>query len=126
MPKVFTREMFAQSSETVMEYADKHTPVIECGKCVKRNEKMKVKVLIGNKFTHPNTVDHSFTYIQLWNLEKLIAEVRFQAGSFGNKPMKPEIDFFIVPQLSMRLMAHAYCTKHGLWKSCETYVKVID
>lgn len=126
MPRIFAEEMFNDSSESVIVYVDKHTPFIDCESVVKRNAKMKVKVYIGNKFVHPNTVEHYFSYIQLWNLEKLIAEIRLQVGTFGDNPMKPEVDFFIVPKLSMRLTVHAYCTKHGLWKSSEVYVKVID
>ena len=126
MPRVFTKDIFSQSSEKVTAYADKHTPIIECEKIVKRNEKMKVKVYVGDRYVHPNTADHYFAYIQLWNLETLIAEVCFQSGAFGNITTKTEIDFYIVPKLSMRLTAHAYCTKHGLWKSTETYIKVTD
>ncbi|MDR1054420.1 MAG: class II SORL domain-containing protein [Prevotellaceae bacterium] len=126
MPKLFTKDMFKGCSETVEVYADKHTPIIKCETCVKRNEKVKVNVRVGNHFTHPNTPEHYFTYIQLWSLEKLIAEVHFFPGTFGDKPMKSEIDFYIVPKVSMHLTAHAYCTKHGLWKSNEIYVKVID
>lgn len=126
MPKIFTENSFLQSSDIVNTYADKHTPIIFCDTTAIRNKKMRVKVTIGNQHMHPNTNDHYFTYIQLWSLEKLIAEVRFQSGAFGCKPMKPEVDFYIVPQVSLHLTAMAYCTKHGLWKSEEVYVKVTD
>jgi len=37
-----------------------------------------------------------------------------------------EVDLFIIPTKSMKLMAHAFCTKHGLWQSNEVAVAVAE
>ncbi|MDR1226205.1 MAG: class II SORL domain-containing protein [Prevotellaceae bacterium] len=31
--------------------------------------------------------------------------------------MQAGVDFYVVPKVSMQLVAMAYCTKHGLWQS---------
>ena len=42
----------------------------------------------------------------------------------GSAPANLEVDFYVVPSKNMKLMAHAYCTKHGLWQSDEVAVEV--
>jgi superoxide reductase len=44
----------------------------------------------------------------------------------GNSPSQVEVDFYIVPTKSLKLMAHAFCTKHGLWQSNEVAVEVAE
>ena len=48
------------------------------------------------------------------------------AGALGSAPSQLEIDFYIVPTRKMKLTAHAYCTKHGLWQSDEVVVEVSE
>ncbi len=126
MPRSFSYNEFSTGSATVKAYADKHTPVITCAPTALRGKKHKVNVRVGVTLSHPNTKEHHFTHIQLWNLETMVAEAFFAQGTFGSSPMQVEVDFYIVPQVSMRLQALAYCTKHGLWKSEEVFVKVMD
>jgi superoxide reductase len=42
----------------------------------------------------------------------------------ANTPVNLEVDFYIVPTKKLKLIAHAYCTKHGLWQSDEVVVEV--
>ncbi len=44
----------------------------------------------------------------------------------SNNPEHVEVDFYIVPKVSMNLSAMAVCTKHGLWQSESKEVKVIE
>jgi len=126
MPRLFSYSDFAGGSEKVRAYADKHTPVIICNSDAERDKMFSVKVRIGMNIKHPNAAEHHFEYIQLWNLETLIAEVRLQRGSFGNDPIQIETDFRLIPKVSLRLTAVAYCNRHGLWKSEELYIRVYD
>ncbi len=123
MPLIITPRSLACENEVRRAYFDKHTPVITCAPTAVRGEKFKVNVRVGITLKHPNTREHYYAYIQLWNLETLVAEARFGAGTFGSAPMQAEVDFYIVPKVSLRLTAMAYCTKHGLWKSEEVFVK---
>jgi Desulfoferrodoxin. len=43
----------------------------------------------------------------------------------GNTAGQPEVDFYVVPKVSMNLTAMSYCTKHGLWQSESKEVTVI-
>jgi superoxide reductase len=59
-------------------------------------------------------------------LETLLAEVRLSSATFGSLPIMVEVDFYVVPSVSMRLKALAYCNKHGLWESDEVFVRVME
>ena len=126
MPRVFkVTEVAPEEKEVRKDYFDRHTPVVICADDVKKGEKFPVKIRIGTDYQHPDNFDHFITYIQLWNRETLLAETRFLPGTFGNKPVNPEVDFYIVaPEVSMNLTAMCLCTQHGLWSSDAKAVKV--
>lgn len=124
MPKLFSYNDFSNGSDTVRKYADKHSPVIICEDHAEYNKPFYVTVRIGRSVMHPNAQDHHFQYIQLWNLETLVGEVKLQRTSYGDDPVHIEAHFVIIPKISLRLTALAYCNKHGLWKSEEHYIKV--
>ena len=127
MPRVFkATEIEREEKEVKKDYLDRHMPHVICESTVKRGEKFIVKVRMGEEYLHPDDADHFISVLQLWNRETLLAEARYTAGVYGNKPAHFEIDFFIVaPEVSMNLSAMAVCTKHGLWQSEEHAVKVI-
>lgn len=126
MPRIFCYNEFKDSNDEVKTYANKHSPVITCDTLAIRHKKLKVNIRVGKTVAHPNEVDHRFEYIQLWNLETLLAEAHLSAAAFGGSPIMVEVDFYVVPTVSMRLKALAYCNKHGLWESEEVFVKVAD
>ncbi|OYT15293.1 MAG: hypothetical protein B7C24_13790 [Bacteroidetes bacterium 4572_77] len=84
----------------------------------------KVKVKVGDEYKHPDDFDHYIQYVQLWNGENMLAQATFSAGAQGNAASNLEVDFYIVPKKGMKLIAQAYCTKHGLWQSEEVEVAV--
>ena len=103
--------------ESKKDYIDRHSAFVHCDSNATAGEKFKVKVKVGDEYKHPDDFDHYIQYVQLWNRETLLAEATFTAGSQGNAASNLEVDFYIVPQKDMKLLAHAYCTKHGLWQS---------
>jgi superoxide reductase len=127
MPRVFkATDIEREEKEVKKDYLDRHMPHVICENVVKRGEKFMVKIRMGDEYLHPDDHDHFISVLQLWNRETLLAEARYTAGVYGNKPAHFEIDFFIVaPEVSMNLSAMAICTKHGLWQSEEKAVKVI-
>ena len=127
MPRVFrATDIEKEDKEVKRDYLDRHMPHVVCPETVKRGEKFEVKVRMGEDYTHPDDHDHFITVLQLWNRETLLAEARYTAGVYGNKPTHYEVDFYIVaPEVSMNLTAMAVCTKHGLWQSVEKPVKVV-
>ncbi|HEX2920369.1 MAG TPA: desulfoferrodoxin family protein [Bacteroidales bacterium] len=127
MPRVFiATDIEKENKEVKRDYLDRHMPHVICPDEVKRGEKFEIKVRLGDQYPHPDDPDHFISVIQLWNRETLLAEARYTAGVYGNKPSHFEIDFHIVaPEVSMNMSAMAICTKHGLWQSVEKPVKVI-
>ncbi len=127
MPRVFiATNIEKEDKEVKRDYLDRHMPHVICPDQVPRGEKFAVKVKLGDQYPHPDDHDHFISVIQLWNRETLLAEARYTAGVYGNKPSHYEIDFYIVaPEVSMNLTAMSVCTKHGLWQSIEKPVKVI-
>jgi superoxide reductase len=110
--------------EAKRDYIDRHSAFVSIeGEAVK-GEKLKVKVKVGEEYKHPDDFDHYISWVQLWNGETFLAQASFVAGVLGSAPGQAEVDFYIVPQKSLKLMAHAYCTKHGLWQSDELVVEV--
>jgi superoxide reductase len=126
MPRVIKPvEIDDLEKELHKDYFDRHTPHVYCDSSTKRGEKLKVKVKIGDRYTHPDDSDHYIKYVQLWNRETLLTEVHFTSGTM-NKPEQVEVDFYLIPSVSMNLTAMSCCTKHGLWESAPFEVKVIE
>lgn len=127
MPRVFKPvDLTQEEKEVRKDYFDRHTPRIICDKTARRGQKFRVKVMLGEHYIHPDEPDHFISYIQLWNRETFLAETHFTPGMLGNEPEHVEIDFYIIPKLSMNLTAMAVCTKHGLWQSDPVEVKLVD
>ncbi len=127
MPLVFKPvDISQEEKECRKDYFDRHTPFIICERETKRNEKLKVKVTLGDEYVHPDDYDHYISTIQLWNRETLLAQVHFAPGAMGNVAGHVEVDFYVVPKMTMNLAAMAVCTKHGLWQSETVDVAVVD
>jgi len=110
--------------EAKKDYIDRHSAFVHCEKQGKAGEKFKVKVKVGDQYKHPDDPDHYIAWVQLWNGEKMLAQANFIEGALGNQAENQEVDFYIVPKTNMKLVAHAFCTKHGLWQSEEVSVVV--
>lgn len=110
--------------EAKKDYIDRHSAFVHCDAKAIKGEKFKVKVKVGDEYQHPDDFDHYIQYVQLWNGETFLAQATFTAGAMGSAPANLEVDFYIVPSKNMKLMAHAYCTKHGLWQSDEVAIEV--
>ena len=127
MPRIFkaSEEEKTEGKEVRKDYFDRHSPVIICEKTATKGEKFRIKVRVGSEYSHPDDPDHYISYVQLWNRETLLAETSFPPGTLGNQKSQAEVDFYIIPTLSMNLSAMSYCTKHGLWQSESVEVKVV-
>lgn len=127
MPRVFkATDIEREEKEVKRDYLDRHMPHVICSNSVKKGETFRVKVRMGEEYTHPDDHDHYISTLQLWNRETLLAEAKYASGVFGSKPVNVEVDFYIVaPPVSMNLSAMAVCTKHGLWQSEDKAVKVV-
>ncbi|MEM4702518.1 MAG: class II SORL domain-containing protein [Archaeoglobaceae archaeon] len=95
---------------------ENHTPKIEIPSEVKAGETFTVRVYIQG---HPNTVQHSFRWIELYFYEEgrefnpifiaraeLTPEITEQEASFRGKGGKSGVIYAI-----------AYCNLHGVWEN---------
>ncbi len=114
--------------EAKKDYIDRHSPFIHCASTAHKGEKFAVTVKMGNEYTHPDDFDHYIAWIQLFDGERYLGEARFLAGMLGGQDHKgqAEVTFHIVPKENMKLVAHSYCTKHGLWESDPVEVSVSE
>jgi len=124
MPKVNSYvDISTLDKEAQKDFIDRHSPFVYVeGEAIK-GEKLKVKVKVGNQYSHPDDFDHYIAYVQLWDGDTLLAQTHFTPGTLGNQRGQVEVDFYIVPTKNkLKLNAMSYCTKHGLWQS--EYVEV--
>jgi len=124
MPKVNTYVNISEvEKEAKKDFIDRHSPFVYVeGEAVK-GQKLKVKVKVGNEYSHPDDFDHYIAYVQLWDGDTLLGQTTFTPGTLGNERGQVEVDFYIVPKSDkLSLNAMSYCTKHGLWQS--EYVEV--
>jgi len=110
--------------EAKKDYIDRHSAFVHCANTAKKGEKFTVKVKVGEEYSHPDDFDHYISYVQLWNGEMMLGTAHFTPGALGNQPGQVEVDFHIVPQKNLKLMATSFCTKHGLWHSEVVEVEV--
>jgi len=113
--------------EAKKDYIDRHSPFIHCDSSAKNGEKFSVTVRVGNEYTHPDDFDHYIANVALYNGETLLARADFVAGTLGGQDKKGNVEvvFNIVPtSKKLKLVAHAYCTKHGVWESDPVEVTV--
>lgn len=113
--------------ESKKDYIDRHSPFIHCADKAKKGEKFAVTVKMGNEYSHPDDFDHYIANIALYNGETLLARADFVAGTLGNEKNHAEVTFNIVPTgKKLTLVAHGYCTKHGVWESTPVIVEVAE
>ncbi len=111
--------------EAKKDLIDRHSPFITVEGEAKKGEMLAVTVKMGNEYTHPDDFDHYIESISLFNGETKLATASFVPGTLGNEKSHAEVTFNIRPASSkLNLVAHGYCTKHGIWESTPVVVAV--
>ena len=126
MPKVNVYENIDNvEREAKKDLIDRHSPFITVEGEAKKGETLKVTVKMGNEYTHPDDFDHYIESITLFNGETKLAMASFVPGTLGNEKSHAEVTFTIRPMgKKLNLVAHGYCTKHGIWESTAAVVEV--
>jgi superoxide reductase len=113
--------------EAKKDLIDRHSPFITVEGVAKKGEMVKVNVKMGNEYTHPDDFDHYIESITLFNGETKLASASFVPGTLGNEKSHAEVTFTIRAMgKKLNLVAHAYCTKHGIWESTPVVVEVTE
>lgn len=111
--------------EAKKDLIDRHSPFIHCEATATKGEKFAITVKMGNEYSHPDDFDHYIANMALYNNQILLARADFVPGTLANEKNHAEVTFNIVPTGSkLKLVAQAYCTKHGIWESLVTEVAV--
>ena len=128
MPKVNVYENIDNvEREAKKDLIDRHSPFITVEGEAKKGETLKVNVKMGNEYTHPDDFDHYIESITLFNGETKLAMATFVPGTLGNEKSHCEVTFTIRPMgKKLNLVAHGYCTKHGIWESTPVTVEVAE
>jgi superoxide reductase len=126
MPKINKYENIDNvEREAKKDLIDRHSPFITVDGEAKKGEMLTVNVKMGNEYTHPDDFDHFIESITLFNGETKLANATFTPGTLGNEKSHAQVSFNIRPMgKKLNLVAHAYCTKHGIWESTAVEVAV--
>jgi len=113
--------------EAKKDLIDRHSPFITVEGNAKKGEMLAVNVKMGQEYTHPDDFDHFIESITLYNGETKLAATSFVPGTLGNEKSHAEVTFNIRPMgKKLNLIAHGYCTKHGIWESTPLEVAVAE
>ena len=113
--------------EAKKDLIDRHSPFITVLGEAKKGEMLAVNVKMGQEYTHPDDFDHYIESITLFNGETKLAMAAFVPGTLGNEKSHAEVTFNIRPMgKKLNLVAHGYCTKHGIWESTAVEVEVAE
>jgi superoxide reductase len=113
--------------EAKKDLIDRHSPFITVEGDAKKGEMLAVNVKMGQEYTHPDDFDHYIESITLFNGETKLAMTTFVPGTLGNEKSHAEVTFNIRPMgKKLNLVAHGYCTKHGIWESTPVVVEVAE
>ena len=128
MPKINKYENIDNvEREAKKDLIDRHSPFITVAGVAKKGEMLAVNVKMGNEYTHPDDFDHFIESISLFNGDTKLASASFVPGTLGNEKSHCEVTFNIRPMgKKLNLVAHGYCTKHGIWESTNVIVEVTE
>ncbi|MEN8147600.1 MAG: class II SORL domain-containing protein [Campylobacterota bacterium] len=128
MPKINKYENIDNvEREAKKDLIDRHSPFITVAGVAKKGEILSVNVKMGNEYTHPDDFDHFIESITLFNGDTKLAAASFVPGTLGNEKSHAEVTFNIRPMgKKLNLIAHGYCTKHGIWESTAVVVEVAE
>jgi len=128
MPKINTYTDISEiDREAKKDLIDRHSPFIHCADTAKAGEPFEVTVKMGEEYTHPDDFDHYIESVTLYNGDAKLAQATYVPGALGNVKAHNTTTFTIIPAAgTLRLTAHAYCTKHGIWEGPAVEVNVAD
>ena len=109
---------------------EKHVPVIDAPDTVKKEDVIKITVMVGKEIPHPNTTEHHIRFIELYFLalgEKFPYQLaRFEFNAHGESTLgqntssvysNPAVTATFKSEKSGTIFAASYCNIHGLWKN---------
>jgi superoxide reductase len=114
----FVQRIDNKNAPTTME--QKHIPLIDAPKSVKRGEWFDVKVKVGYMTEHPSTPNHWIEEIKLIVNNMKMVEVEYEVGGFS----APCATFKIKLEDKAQIVALAKCNLHGKWASEPSIIKI--
>ena len=111
-------EFFKLIHNNNSENNEKHLPIIKLQKNHIDSTKNIVKVIVGENLKHPNLVEHSIKWIELYIITKDHKIKYIGKQDFEPSCCSPEARFKIENEILKEIdtiTAISYCNIHGLW-----------
>lgn len=98
---------------------EKHVPVIKVPEKVKVGEEFEVVINVGEKVSHPNTIEHHIKWIQIFAevKERPYNPIYIATFDFGPTFAEPKVKFRMKLKKAATLYALEYCNLHGVWEN---------
>jgi len=112
--KVYTKK---DELESVLK--EKHVPIIKVPEKVEVGKEFEVIINVGEKVSHPNTVEHHIKWIQVFSEIEDRTHNPVHVATFDFEPTfaEPKIKFKMKLEKSATLIALEYCNLHGVWEN---------
>ena len=97
---------------------EKHLPIIKLQKNHVDSTKNIIKVIVGENIKHPNIIEHSIKWIELYIITKDQKIKYIGKQDFEPSYCYPEARFKIEQEILNeinKIVAISYCNLHGLW-----------
>jgi len=100
----------------IVSKAETHKPRIKAPDAVKKDEPFTVKVNVG---PHPNTLEHSIRYIEVYYFEegRKFNPVNLAKISLTPTYTEPGFELTLKLKRSGVIYVLSYCNIHGIWES---------
>lgn len=110
-----------KASGEAISKVETHTPKIVAPYKVEKGEVFKIKVSVG---PHPNTVEHSIRWIEVYYEEegRAFNPIMLARAEFAPGMAEPEIEISVKLSKSGRIIALEYCNLHGLWENSKEII----
>ena len=107
---------------------EKHIPIIHAPEKVKADDKIEIKLSVGDSIKHPNTFEHHIAWFKLFYLPNggkfpvELADFKFSAHGEGKAYAEPAAAITVQLKTSGTLYGLSYCNIHGLWESSKEII----
>lgn len=110
-----------KASGEAISKVETHTPKIEAPDRVKAGETFKIKVSVG---PHPNTVEHSIRWIEIYFEEQNRPFNPYMLARFEAEPgvTEPLLEITVKLRKTGTIHVLAYCNLHGLWENSKEII----
>ena len=97
---------------------EKHVPTIKLPSDAKAGQEFEIEVIVGDKFPHPNLVEHHIEWIRIFaEIDGAnFSPVQLAYVEFEPVVTAPRVKIKVKLEKSANIIAQSFCNLHGLWE----------